>query len=114
MFTQHRKILFAAAVALASLTMAPAAFADPTLYWMQLRADSKEVRTQIADTGVVIDTILEGKVYANGTAKELQKLKKLGLVEESFAMTPARIQSSTTTPNWSTPFKNWRPIIRIS
>lgn len=58
-----------------------------TQYWMKVRASDKYTRTQIADTGVVIDSVREDFVAAVGTVEEKEKLEALGLVEVSFPLT---------------------------
>lgn len=80
--------LTAVSVFALSLLSAPATHAeDSTHYWMKLRATNKYERTQIANTGVSIETTREDFVAALGTQEEKEALEKMGLVEVSFPWT---------------------------
>lgn len=71
----------------ALLAFTPTEKSDETHYWMKVRATDKITRTQIADTGVVIDTVREDFVSAVGNAQEKAQLEAMGLVEVSFPLT---------------------------
>lgn len=56
-------------------------------FWMKIKAEDKFARSVVADVGVSIERIVDDYVYATGNLEEKNRLEKLGLVEQSFALT---------------------------
>ena len=75
------------ALCVALLAFTPVDKKEDTQYWMKVRATDKFTRTQIANTGVVIDSVREDFVAAVGNAEEKAQLEAMGLVEVSFPLT---------------------------
>lgn len=60
---------------------------ESTQYWMKIRAKDKFERSQIANTGVSIETSREDFVVGIGSLEEKSTVEKLGLLEVSFPLT---------------------------
>ncbi len=80
------KILLA--IMFAGLLFTITARSEDTLYWMKIDANNKEERTLIANTGAVIESVMDDYVVVVANATEKALLEKLRNVRMSFALTP--------------------------
>jgi carboxypeptidase T len=60
---------------------------DSSWYWVKLKAPTSFERSIIANTGTSIEGVRDGYVYGFANTEELEKLKKLGWLEQYHAMT---------------------------
>lgn len=81
---QGRK-LFIFLFSAATLFIASAATQkDTQKYWLKIKANDKYERTQIANAGIAIETVVDGWVYAYGSVNEKSLLEKAGLLDLSI------------------------------
>ncbi len=76
-------------------------------YWMKIKATNKVERTEIANTGVVIEAVYDDSVFALGGKEELQQLGDKVIVSYPFRA------SLLDFPNRDEKFHNYNELIEI-
>ena len=69
-------------------------------FWVKAKATNKVERSRIADIGVSIEGVTQDYVTGLATAKERDALKKLGLLETSFAVDNGTLDFPTEDSNF--------------
>lgn len=102
--------LFVASSALALLVTIPAQEVqsiDTTMYWMKIRAENNMDRSAVANTGVSIDAVSDGFVYATGTLEEKRAVEKSGRLEVSFPLVGKLLQKTMDFPDQDRTYHNY-------
>lgn len=89
------------------LTLTLSLSVNATEYWMKIAASNKQTRTQIANTGVSIETVKDDYVIAYGSETELAAIKKLGLLQASSDLSKESINRPQDFPSQDQAYHNY-------